>query len=422
MKIAIIGGGAAGMMSAATILEKNISNVEVFLIEKNSLLGNKVLISGGGRCNVTTGIRDMKVLLTKYPRGANFLRTALYNFAPEKVFDWFQGHGVPLKIEKDLRVFPKSDNGKDIVGVFEEIFRRKKAQILFKRSVEKIEIIAQSSVEKEAVSPQFKISFKDHDDLTVDKVILSTGGQAYRHTGSTGDGYTFAEQLGHKISMLAPSLSSFITDEKWPATIAGVSFQRAGFYIKGEKNYEFVGPFVFTHKGISGPAIFAMSALSAFEKYDKNTPMKLMLDLVPDISHEKLEEQVNIYIKNNHKKTFLTTLHEYIPWSLAEVFCDVLEMDTAKINAEIPKKTLHKAVELLKRCPLSVVGRGAGDEFVTAGGVDLSEIDSKTMESKICKGLYFAGEIMNIDGFTGGFNLQASWATGRLAGENAAMV
>ncbi|MFN7160872.1 MAG: NAD(P)/FAD-dependent oxidoreductase [Candidatus Gracilibacteria bacterium] len=412
MKIAIIGGGAAGMMTAATILERNTSNVEVFLIEKNSLLGNKVIISGGGRCNVTTGIRDMKVLLTKYPRGTNFLRTALYNFPPEKVYNWFQGHGVPLKIEKDLRVFPKSDNGKDIVGVFEDMFKKKKAQILFKRNVVSISHI----------DNKFTITFKDHDDLVVDKVVLATGGQAYRHTGSTGDGYTFAEQLGHKISMLAPSLSSFVTEEKWTAKVAGVSFQRAGFYIRGEKNYEFVGPFVFTHKGISGPAIFAMSALSAFEKYDKAHPMKLMLDVLPDISHEELEKKLTEYVKNNHKKTILTTLHEYVPWSLAEIFCELLEISPEKMNAEIPKKTLHKTIELLKRCPFSVIGRGAGDEFVTAGGVDLAEIDSKTMESKICPGLYFAGEIMNIDGFTGGFNLQASWATGRLAGEHASMV
>jgi len=408
MNIAIIGGGAAGMMAASRIVELSGNTHTVHLFEKNVRIGSKVLISGGGRCNVTTGIQDMQLLQTKYPRGARFLKHALYSFSPKDVYGWFEKQGVPLKIEKDLRVFPRSDEGKDVVHVFEKLFAKYKVQVHFKHVLK--EITSQNG--------QFMLHFQGYPQMKVDKVIIATGGQAFRHTGSTGDGYAFAESLGHHITTLAPSLSSFVVDAPWVKEVAGVSFQRAIFSIKGEKNYEFAGPFIFTHKGVSGPAIFAMSALSAFEQYDQEHPMSLFVDMLPDVTFETLTADIFSYQKEHHKRTMVTLLKEYVPASLAEIFCNLLEIPTTCILAEVSKKNLLKAINLLKRHKFSVIGRGAGDEFVTAGGVDLSEIDPKTMESKCTPGLFFAGEVMNIDGFTGGFNLQASWATGRCAGES----
>jgi len=405
MRVGIIGGGAAGMMCAATIVEEH-PDMEVFLIEKNSSLGKKVIISGGGRCNVTTGIEDLKLVLTKYPRGSKFLQSAMHRFSPAQVRDWFENHGVDLKCEEDLRVFPVSNDGHDIVGVFENIFKNSKIDLLFKHNMKNI-------VKKKN---KFVISFAEGENLEVDKVVMALGGQAYRQTGSTGDGYDILEKLGHKITDLSPSLNSFLTQEKWPKELSGLSFEKATIKVKGMKKYQFTGPFLFTHTGVSGPAVFALSSLIAFEKYDRQNPLEILIDVFPDLSLDNLFEQLQKLREENLKKTFKNTLHNFLVKSLSEKVCENLAIDFEKKNVEMSKKDLRKVAEYVKALPLKIIGRGAGDEFVTAGGVELSEVDPKTMESKVCPGLYFAGEILDIDGFTGGFNLQASWATGRAGG------
>jgi len=405
MRIAIIGGGAAGMMCAATVNEE-YPDVEVFLFEKNPGLGKKVLISGGGRCNVTTGIDDLSIVAKKYPRGEKFLRPILHRFTPSDVCTWFESHGVPLKCEEDNRVFPVSDNGQDVLKAFTRIFERSKTTLLLGYQVK--------GIEKRNTS--FLISCKDKEPIMVDRVVLALGGQAYRHTGSTGDGYTLAESLGHHITPLAASLNSFITLEKWPKSLAGVSFEKATITAKREKLYSFTGPFLFTHAGISGPGVFALSSLVAFETYTPKQPLALSIDLLPDTSLQDLSTEMTHALLESPKKSFKNTLHRILPLSVAELVCEQLHIPLEKKNGEISKQTLQETLHWIKHVPLSAVGRGAGDEFVTAGGVELSEVDPRTMESRICPGLFFAGEILNIDGFTGGFNLQASWATGRAAG------
>lgn len=411
MRIAIIGGGAAGMMAAATIQEIN-PKAEVFLLEKNAELGKKVLISGGGRCNVTTGIEDVTEILKKYPRGGKFVQSALRNFSPTDVRNWFESHGVPLVCEDDLRVFPVSNNGKDVVGAFEHIFSHSKITVLYNSHVEGIDRRAGG----------FIVSIRGKNPLIVDKVVLALGGQAYRHTGSTGDGYSLAESLGHHITQLAPSLNSFITLEKWPKKLAGVSIAKATFTANGSKRYSFTGPFLFTHLGVSGPAVFALSSLVAFEEYNREKPLVITIDLAPDFSVDALRLAVMRAVQESPKKIFKNTLHNFVPLSVAEVMCDELKIPHAKKSGEMSKQLLLEAMHWIKYMPLSVVGRGAGDEFVTAGGVELSEVNPRTMESKLVPGLCFAGEILNIDGFTGGFNLQVAWSTGRIAGENAGVV
>ena len=416
MRIAIIGGGAAGMMCAARAYEVN-PEAEIFLIDRNDGLGKKVIISGGGRCNVTTGVNDIKTVLTKYPRGAKFLISAMYAFPPEAVYAWFEAHGVPLKCQTDLRVFPVSDDGHDIVGVFERIFGAgvdvpvdpTKIKVMLKKSV--------LSIEKQG--DQFAVNIRDQiSPLLVDRVVLTTGGQAYRQTGSTGDGYAFALSLGHTITPLAPSLNSFTTKETWPASISGLSFEKAALSAKRDGKPHFTGPFLFTHKGVSGPAVFALSSLVAFEKYDATTPLEISIDLFPDETVDALRERFESIVVGKENKQFDNVLSLLVPKSLAEIIIDEIGVSKSKRVNQVAKKEINKCLAWLKAVPLNVIGRGVGDEFVTAGGVNLSEIDPKTMESKICPGLYFAGEVMDVDGYTGGFNLQASWATGRLAGEH----
>lgn len=409
MAIAIIGGGAAGLMAAATIHEIH-PETEVFLIEKNDGLGKKVIISGGGRCNVTTGIQDVRTVLTKYPRGGKFLSSAIYSFPPAAVYEWFEAHGVPLKIEEDLRVFPQSNNGKDIVGVFEKLFRSSRVRPYLKAS----------AVRVAKIGNRFEVYLKDTDaPLVVDKLILTTGGQAYRHTGSTGDGYAFAMSLGHTLTPLAPSLNSFTTREKWTADVSGLSFEKATLSAKRGNGFKFTGPFLFTHKGISGPAVFALSSLVAFESYDANAPLEITVDLFPDQTREELQRDIEESLSQNPKKNFSNVLGFVMPKSLVQIVGVELALEDKRAN-ETAKTDTRRVAEWLKAVPLHAIGRGAGDEFVTAGGVNLKEVDPSTMESKICPGLYFAGEILDVDGFTGGFNLQASWAAGRLAGESAA--
>lgn len=403
MNIAIIGGGAAGMMCAAMASESNPDS-EIVLLEKGPLLGRKVLISGGGRCNVTTGIRDIKKILTCYPRGKQFLKFAMYEFPPEAVYAWMENHGVPLKIEPDLRVFPRSDTGTALIALFERIFRKNRVTVLTKTHVERVEH-----------KKKFIIHARYGRTFSTDKLVLTTGGRAYNITGSTGDGYRFAETLGHSITPLAPSLHAFIFQEKWIQRVAGVSFPKAKLTFHGSKKFEFSGPFLFTHTGITGPAVFALSSLSAYETYDSNHPAPLFIDLMTDFHFDQLLSHIHKLRMQHPKKIFVNTLDMLIPRSLAEILCKELAIEKKHGN-EISRTELQKTVQWLKHLPVHVIGKAAGDEFVTAGGVHLREVDSQTMQSKICPNLYFAGEILDIDGFTGGFNLQAAWATGRLAG------
>lgn len=406
MRVAVVGGGAAGMMCAATIAEMS-PRIEVFLIEKNPTLGKKVIISGGGRCNVTTGIEDVKTILSKYPRGNKFLSSAMFHFPPSEVRNWFEAHGVPTKCEGDMRVFPVSDRGTDVPAAFEKVFAAANVTTLFNHNVKSI-----SKNEN-----KFTVEFKAGEPLQVDAVVLALGGQAYRHTGSTGDGYTLAEKLGHHITPLAASLHSFITAEKWPRSISGVSFENATISAGREKPESFTGPFLFTHSGISGPAVFAVSSLVALEPFDPKNPLPISIDLLPDLKKDEVTKLLKEKIQENPKQSFKNTLRFFVPESVASLACELNAIPLEKKSGEVSREESERIISWLKHIPLNAVARGAGDEFVTAGGVELSEVDQRTMESRICPGLYFAGEILDIDGFTGGFNLQASWATGRMAGE-----
>jgi predicted Rossmann fold flavoprotein len=416
LTIAIIGGGAAGLM-AAYFAKLHHPDDRVILIEKNTTLGAKILLSGGGRCNLTTGITDTREVLKNYPRGAGFLRTAMENFPPRAVMDWFESQGVPLKIEADQRVFPVSDNSSDPVNALIEALKELKVQFKFDHTLTDV----QSNDDY-----NFQLIFADHPALQADRLILTTGGNAYRHTGSTGDGYSFAQKMGHRITPLAPSLASLKTAEEWAHSLSGLAFPKARITIKLPDNtYQREGAFLFTHLGLSGPAIFALSSLTAFEPFSPDRPASLFLDLFPEQTDLQLSTQLDEKIQANPNKKITNLIALFVRHSLADgLVKEILapafpDKNFDHVNAaNLPKAIRQKIVELLKNLPLTVIGRGGGEEFVTAGGVDTEEVDPKTMESRLRRGLFFAGELLNIDGFTGGFNLQASWATGALAGES----
>jgi predicted Rossmann fold flavoprotein len=407
MKILIVGAGAAGMMAAATIAESD-AEAEVCLVEKNSVLGRKVIISGGGRCNLTTATSEVRSLMKAYPRGSRWLRFCMHEFNPENVYAWFENHGIPLKTEKK-KIFPQSNKGTDVTEMFGKLFQEKNVEILLKTAV--------TGVEKDGEG--FKVSLGELGDRYCDKLILTTGGHAYRHTGSTGDGYSFAQVLGHSVKDLAATLTSFSIKESWISHLAGVSIENAKFKLVGKEKHEFTGAFLFTHKGVSGPGIFALSSLSAFEECSSENPLKLFIDFVPELAYQKLNEEILEKVKSNPQRTLLRTLNDYLPKSVLSVLLARLNVDEGRKAFEIPKKDLNRCIESLKNFEMTLCERTPGAEIVTAGGVDLNEVDQKTMESKICPGLYFGGELLDVDGFTGGYNLQIAWATGQLAGKMA---
>lgn len=391
MKIGIIGAGAAGLMTAATIKELN-PKVEVLLFERNSRIGRKIAISGGGRCNVTTGITDKKLLLTKYPRGSEFLKKSAFKlFPPKKVVAWFESHGLKLKCEDDMRIFPLNDNAEAVNELFEKLIPE-----TFKLSETVLEI-TQTDDQK------FQIQTSKNSYI-VDKLVLTTGGNAYAHTGSKGDGYNFAASLGHSISELGPSLNSFLVSDTWVKELSGLSLEKAT--LSYQKEYA-EGPILFTHFGLSGPVVFAFASHIPFVKIDKDNPVKINLSF--GITKQDMDSLIN----QNGKKSILNILKQILPERLSRTILSKLKINPDKKCSETSSTDRKKIADGL---PITLIARRPGDEFVTAGGISLEEVNPKTMESKIVPNLYFAGEILNLDGYTGGFNLQASWATGRLAG------
>ncbi len=390
MSIAIIGGGAAGMMAAASYLMAG-GKERVVIIEKNKKLGVKVRISGGGRCNVTTGTQDIRKALQNYPRGGRYLRYAFHEFGPKDVYEFFETHGVPLKIEDDGRVFPKSNNGDHVVGVFERMFG----------NADLVEIQLGANVTNiKQKKDKFHIQV-ENTTIEVDKCVIATGGQSYRHTGSTGAGYALLQKVGHMISPLAPSLYACIAEEVLPCP--GVSLQAAT--VRYGKHAH-TGPILITHRGITGPAFFALSSDLAYEAL----PYTFMIDFLPKCTEEEL-----LRLLTSEEK-LMKNQKALLPKSLQEALLDKIQI-SEKRPQELSKKEKHHIVQHFKHFPVICKGKGAGDEFVTAGGIELGEVDQRTQESEKCKGLYVVGEVLNCDGYTGGYNLQNAWCTGYVAGK-----
>lgn len=408
--IAVIGGWAAGMMALAHISEQHPQWVRIVLFEKNSSLWAKVIISGWGRCNVTTGYYRRKDLESKYIRWSERVREAIGQFGPRKIYQWFESHGVALKTEKDMRVFPQSDNGKDIVWVFERIIKTSSVECLLGIWIETIDHNGR----------QFILTTKDKE-YTFDAVIVATGGQAYRQTWSTGDAYYWAQHLWHTITSLWPSLNSFLTTDKWMHTLSGIVFEHAKITINNQEKKSASWPLLLTHFGLSGPLAFIVSAYSSFETIDHNHP--LLLNLMVDSTTEKIiwDKRLIEAGLQTPKKQLDTILSQYLPKRLVDtILHEKFPWQASQPIGQISKSIRLWIVEFLWwGWTIPVVGRRPGDEFVTAGGVSLEEVDNSTMMSKLVPWLFFAGEVLDIDGVTGWYNLTSSRATGACAGKSA---
>lgn len=444
--IAIIWAGAAGLMTAATILENHLTSshspsergdkkeeFHIHLFEKNKSPGNKIILSWGGRCNVTTSITDKKILATKYTRGWDFIKKSFGKFGPKKCYEWFESHGVPLKTQADMRVFPVSDDGNDIVDVFERVFAkyRDKISIHYGEWVSDVSILSSwgtkdlplnnINTDSSAVGMTKEKNTKKYSITTsrwvyeANILVITTGGNAYSHTGSSGDGYTFASTLGHTITKLWPSLSSFLTSETWIHSLSGLAFENA-------KIGELQWPLLFTHFWLSGPLAFMYSSQIAWEKLDKDTQRQIYFSPLSDINEKMWDDFLKQEFWLHPKKTITTILGEKLPrrfleWFVTEFFPHISETYVSGVS----KSDRLRIAELLGRwIPITLIWRRPWDEFVTAGGINTDEIDGETMESKIQKNLYFAGEVLNVDGYTGGFSLQICWASGYTAGRDIA--
>lgn len=400
------------MAAAILLLWLDRDDFELVLIEKNAQLGKKVRISWGGRCNVTTGIEDKQTVLSKYTRGSSILKFWMGKYGPKKTREWFENNGVELKCEEDKRVFPVSDDSSDVMRVFEKIFESKpQAKILYQTSV----------LDIHSTPDSFELFLSNESTLEVDYLVITTGGNAYRKTGSTGDGYRFWEVLWHSITPLWPSLSSFLTNEEWMHELSGTVLERAQFR-NGLQSvpYNTSWAVLFTHFWISGPGVFALSSEVAYETISRTSPLGLSLLPLAGWGYDAWEKYLQKEFQLNGARMVKTILKELLPSRFLDALGKQFQLEAllGTKGSIISKPDRQRISRLLwEGIPFTCLERRAGDEFVTAGWISTEEVDKETFESKIRKKLFFAGEILNIDWLTGGFNLQCAWTTGRLVGD-----
>lgn len=471
-RVLIIGGGAAGMMAA--ISAANSGN-KVCLIEKNEKLGKKLYITGKGRCNVTNAA-DVETHLNNVCTNSKFLYSAFYSFDNKAVMDFLENAGCLLKIERGGRVFPISDHSSDIIAAFDRELKKRGVKVLLNTEVKAL-VMKEDASEIESAgltrrvvsdtneSVELKGYIENHAEengglkensgndtsmckkagvkratgvkkvvgvkmaggkvVEADKVIVCTGGLSYPATGSTGDGYRFAESAGHKIQECCPSLVPFEVKEDWCAELMGLSLRNVEIRFVMEKPekrelYQGFGELLFTHFGVSGPLI-----LSASSSYDRKregqrggVETRIYIDLKPAMNMEQLDKRLLRDFDENKNRQFKNALGALLPAKLIPVMVKLSGISPEKKANEITREERKRFAELIKKLPLTVTGtRGFEEAVITRGGVSVKEIDPSTMESKKVKGLYFAGEVLDLDALTGGFNLQIAWSTGYLAGK-----
>lgn len=399
-KVIVVGGGAAGLIAAGKAAE----NAEkVLLIEKNDILGKKLLITGKGRCNITNAA-EIEDMIAMYPTNAKFLYSALYTFTNDDIVALIEGYGVKTKVERGGRVFPVSDKSRDVVRALKKYALKPNVKLI-KAAVTDI-IIENGEIKGVNTSVGKKYG---------DKVIICTGGKSYPMTGSTGDGYVFAKKAGHTVTPLRPSLVPVVTVDKWVKEVMGLSLKNVGVsaYNEGGKMiYSDFGEMLFTHFGVSGPVILSMST-----HMKDNTKYKIKIDLKPALSEEQLDNRILRDFEKFNKKHLINSMDELLPKALIPVVVKKSGIEPHKSVCELTKAERLSLVNVLKGLELTTKClRPIEEAIVTSGGIKVSEINPSTMESKKVKGLYFAGEIIDVDGYTGGFNLQAAFSTGYLAG------
>ncbi|MBU4047953.1 NAD(P)/FAD-dependent oxidoreductase [bacterium] len=404
--IAVIGGGPAGMMAAGRAAELG---AKVVLIEKNETLGKKLLITGKGRCNFTHNEFDIRKFAEKFGRNGRFLYSALALFGVGEVIDFFESRGVKTKVEQGDRVFPEKGNAQDIVNVLMKYLAEGKVNILLNSEVTGF---------KQENGKISQVLLRDRQ-ISADKYIICAGGKAYPQTGSTGDGYQWAEQLGHTIITPVPALNPVKTSEDWVKELQGLSLKNVSLKLfqNGKKQDERFGEMLFTHFGVSGPIVMDMS--KKIGALLKNGPVKLILDLKPALDFKKLDKRIQRDFQEFKGRMFKNSLKGLLPLSMIPVIIKLSGIEPEKKVDYISREEKNKLVHLLKELELTPTGLlGFKWSVVTNGGVALKEVNPNTMGSKKIENLYFAGEILDLDGPSGGYNLQECWSTGYLAGQS----
>lgn len=421
----VVGGGAAGMMAAAAAAEGGGS---VCLIEKNEKLGKKLFITGKGRCNVTNAA-DMETLFGNVCTNGKFLYSAFYDYDNRAVMHFLETAGCPLKIERGERVFPVSDHASDVTAAFERELRRLGVEILLHTAVRNLITKRQADGERERVTG---VGLADGRALSADKVIVCTGGLSYPSTGSTGDGYRLAQETGHAVTERRPALVPLNIKETWCAELMGLSLKNVGVCMErgGKRLYQGFGEMLFTHFGVSGPLILSASSFFYGGKMGgKNVAhggeaeeTRLYIDLKPALDEEQLDRRILREFEENKNRQFKNSLRGLFPVKLIPVMVERSGIHPDRKVNEITREERRGFVRLIKKLPLTVLGTRSFEEaIVTKGGVSVREVNPSTMESKRVSGLYFAGEVLDLDALTGGFNLQIAWSTGHLAGQSAAL-
>ena len=408
-KVLIVGAGAAGLLAAGTA--SGLGN-DVVILERNERPARKVLITGKGRCNVTNNCKELNELIANVPVNGRFLYSAFSNFMPSDTVDLMEDMGVPLKCERGNRVFPVSDKAVDIVDALTHYGTDDGAEVIHGRATELI-------IEDGALKG---VKTEDGEEILVDSVIIATGGMSYPQTGSTGDGYELARQAGHTVIEPKPSLVPLTAHEGFCSELMGLSLRNVGMKVVDTKKngkivYEDFGEMLFTHFGVSGPMV--LSASSHLREMEKGR-YHIFIDLKPALTAEQLDARILRDFSENTNKDYINSLGALLPRKLIPV---VVRLSGIKANTkvnQITREERRRLVEILKGFKITVKGfRPIEEAIVTSGGVKVSEINPKTMESKLLPNLYFAGEVIDVDAYTGGFNLQIAFSTGRLAGENA---
>ena len=398
MKVIIIGGGPAGMLAAIkSRKEKN----QVTIIEKNKILGKKMLITGKGRCNITSGV-DMSEFIKNVPSNGKFLYSSFKNFTNKDILKLLN---IPVKLERGNRYFPVSDKAKDVVDALE-------------KELSGVEIVANTSATEIITKNNEAIGVKTNKgDFFADKIILATGGKSYPLTGSTGDGYEMAKKLGHTITKIKPALVPLVAKKESKIQcqqMQGLSLRNVGLKLFNNNKliYEDFGEMLFTHYGVTGPII--LSASSHLVRQELNNP-RIEIDLKPALTDEKLDERILRDFETEKNKEFRNALDQLLPQKMIPVILEILQINK-KVN-EVKKVERQKLVRTLKHFSIEIEGfRDISEAIITSGGINVKEINPKTMESKLIKNLYFAGEIIDVDAYTGGFNLQIAYSTGYTAG------
>lgn len=414
MKVIVIGGGPAGMMSAITASE---NGNDVTLVEKMNSLGRKLLITGKGRCNITSSL-NIEEFIKNTPGNGRFLYSCYQQYTNKDIIKFLKEQGLEVKEERGNRIFPVTDKSQDVLKCFTKKLKENKVKILYNMQVQKILVDEQK---EKAIG-----ILANNEEMYADKIILATGGKSYPLTGSTGDGYKMVEELGHNVTKIKPSLVPLeIYQKSLCQDLQGLSLRNIEIKIldksKNKAIYEDFGEMLFTHFGVSGPTILSSSAhLVRYKNIEdklKNKEIILKIDFKPALSTKKLDDRILRDFTEFKNKQFKNSLEKLLPHKLINPIIKLSKINPDKKVNEITKEERTRLVELLKNFTIEIKGfRPIDEAIVTSGGIKISEINPKTMESKLIKNLYFAGEIIDVDSYTGGFNLQIAYSTGFVAG------